>query len=141
MDGYNENIKCQIEDVLLWNKIADFGEIRNINLSLGKYRWKPGSISNNDSLMKNKIIQIVYKILNDDATEGDYKFLNEINKNKKYSLSTYHRKIGKVLLQNDSMRKKAVKHILLSIINKPIQYYDYLLLIKAMIFFLKKNNE
>ena len=56
--GYFEKIKHHFEDIILWNKMAEFGEIRNLEDVLLKYRLTRESISNK-SKQQQEIINLI----------------------------------------------------------------------------------
>ena len=120
--GYFEDIKQNFEDRVLWNLMAKYGELRNIQAALIKYRIVPSGISNR-SKKENFILN---KICNNVIETGK---LNEVDKillektvsrsNDGSKLASYYLRIGKIYLEQNFNRIKALKNLTISIWYNP----------------------
>lgn len=100
---YYEPIKQYYEDLILWNKMAKFGKLRNIKKALIKYRFSPNSISLRRGLSRKELI-LIRKIL-----EGyfDSKLFDEImiKRKKVDGQEVYNLILSKLYLRNLDVAK------------------------------------
>jgi len=137
--GYFEKIKQDIEDRILWSEMARFGELKNIEEPLIKYRIVPTSISNrnkNDMIILNDICNRI--IETGDISDSDYTIIVNINKRrtKKNKLANYYLRIGKIYLEQNFNRIKAIENLLRSLIIDPFQKLTWF---NIMLSFLPKS--
>ncbi len=116
--GYYEEIRHHFEDMVLWNKMADYGELWNIEKPLIKYRLVPLAITNR-SLKTNLVMHNICNNILELGTvrKSDMEILDKITKKKSenWKMSNYFLKIGKVYIERNFQRKKAYKNLILSI--------------------------
>ncbi|MCK4395677.1 MAG: glycosyltransferase [Candidatus Marinimicrobia bacterium] len=116
--GYYEEIRHHFEDMVLWNKMADRGELWNIEKPLIKYRLVSSAITNR-SLKTNLIMHNICNNILELGTvrKSDMEILDKITKKKSenWKMSNYFLKIGKVYIERNFQRKKAYKNLILSI--------------------------
>ncbi|MBT6052063.1 MAG: glycosyltransferase [Candidatus Scalindua sp.] len=132
--GYYEGIKHHIEDILLWNKLSEHGELRNIDDVLLKYRLVPNAITNNFSKRERKSLnQILQNILKyGEISSQDKDLLNIITKSKSkyWKLSNFYLKVGVALLQyRTDAKMHAIKYLAKAVFANPFN-------IKALFFLL-----
>nr|WP_294895786.1 glycosyltransferase [uncultured Pedobacter sp.] len=102
--GYPEDIFHYFEDKVLWNKMAPFGELKNLSEPLIKYRLVPGSISN----LPHKKIAELKKIANT-IIQNNYVFnytsvqkINEITSiSRRKKSANYYLRIGTIYLKSE----------------------------------------
>jgi glycosyltransferase involved in cell wall biosynthesis len=116
--GYNEDIKHYFEDRLLWNNMAEYGKFHNIEIPLLKYRLVPGSISSRnqkDNLIFENICNRVIK--NNAITKDDLITLESLHKeiSKNVKKANYYLHIGKIHLEHNFNRRKAIVNLLISL--------------------------
>lgn len=121
--GYYEKIKHHFEDMILWNNMAELGQLRNIENPLIEYRLVPTAMTNR-SLKANSIM---HKICNNilktrTIKKSDLEILDKITKkkSKNWKSSNYYLRIGKVFVEKNFHRKKAFKNLILSIRYSPL---------------------
>ena len=124
--GYYEKIKQPAQDLILWNKLSKYGELRNLKDSLIKYRLIPNAISNRDKKTRKVLGQLLLNILeNGDMNQNDLIKLKIVTKKKsqRWKLSNYHLRIGGIyLLKRSRLRKKAIINFLKALLNYPINF-------------------
>lgn len=133
--GYYEAIRQHFEDVILWNKLAQYGELRNLPQVLIRYRLVPGAISNR-TVKTGKIMAGLYKniLANKKLSEEDEVLLKEITKpaSYKWKMSNYHLNIGKIFLERKLEKSNAAINFLKSIFYNPansIAWFNLMLLL------------
>jgi len=115
---YNEKVKHHFEDRILWVNIAKYGKLQNIQEPLIKYRIVPSGISN-----RNKKTGIIYNdicnriIQTGIVNEQDSKVLEKLSlgQTQKQKLANYYLRIGKIYIEYNFNRKKAIDNFYLSI--------------------------
>jgi glycosyltransferase involved in cell wall biosynthesis len=116
--GYYEGIKHYFEDVIFFNKLATMGILSNIEAPLVKCRILPSSLTNRDQKYYREVIKITKNVLRTDSiAPDDLKVLDKITseKSKRWKESNYHLRIGKIFLEYNFHRRKAIRNFLLSI--------------------------
>lgn len=124
--GYYEKIGQHIEDIILWNKLSIYGELRNLRDSLIKYRLVPNAITNRDKKTRKVLGQLLLNILeNGDMNQNDLIRLKIVTKKKsqRWKLSNYFLRIGAIyLFKRNNLSKKAIINFIKAILNYPINY-------------------
>lgn len=123
--GYNEEIKHHFEDIILWNQMAEIGELWNIKEPLLSYRLLPSSITNRSVSDSKKMTSIAIKIVQGiSLADKDKVFLQRINlkKAKNVKKSNYFLAIGKIYLEKKVIKRCAFSNLLRSIIWNPLNY-------------------
>ncbi len=118
---YDETIKNQYEDIILWNRMSKYGELRNLKEVLIKYRFVPNAITNKRKKTVDLLNIMLLKILKyEDIEQNDLiKIESQTRKySKLWKQSNYHSRIGGIYLLRMGFRKKAIKHFI-----KALQYY------------------
>lgn len=124
--GYFEKIPHhyniqQFEDIVLWNKLTKYGELRNLETMLIKYRLGPFAITNNSN--RNFMSEIAKKIVSDcDISDEDVELFKRLAKKqgKRSKLSNYHFSIGRIYLLKGNNRMESVKNLSLSVAYFPV---------------------
>jgi glycosyltransferase involved in cell wall biosynthesis len=112
--GYNEKIKHHFEDRILWNQMAKLGKLGNLPETLISYRLVPNSISNKKSEKFKIFDEICNKIIETgNVTEKDLKIISKLSESQTDSekLANYHLRLGKIYLENNFNRQKAIFHL------------------------------
>ena len=145
--GYDTNL-LTAQDRLLFNKMATFGALNNINEVLLKYRIHPGAISRRTNRDYKLLNQAMVRLINNkDADQNDYDNINIVyskhNNSEKRKKGLYYLKIGKLYIEKIFDRNKAFKNLIRSILYYPINvnaWYNLFLILlpKSMINKLKK---
>lgn len=121
--GYFEEIKHHFEDMILWNKMAEHGELRNIVEPLIKYRLVPSAITNRSIETSAIMRRICKNILQDGRTsQSDLRLLQSITqkRSKTWEKSNYYLRIGKVYIEKNLQRRKAANNLFKSLLNYPL---------------------
>jgi len=107
--GYFEKVRQYGEDFILWNKLAKYGDLYNIEEPLIKYRLAPSATTNRNKKTTQKIISIANKvILTNNISGKDESFIKNIGKIPQHKkLSSYHCNIGCLYLYKNGNRHKA----------------------------------
>lgn len=116
--GYFEPIRHYFEDIVFFNRLVRIGELRNLQTPLVKYRLVPSSLTNTDSRFYSIVLGITTRILeNGMISDEDLKLVKRIthSKSRKWKESNYHLSIGRIFLQYNFHRRKAIRNFLLSI--------------------------
>ena len=134
--GYYEKLKYGGQDLIFFNKMARFGELRNINEPFIKYRLRPSATTTNRTAKTHLIFR---KILNnilakDTISQPDLYRLMKINSGKSgnWKMSNYYLMVGKVYIERNFRRNKALTNLIISILYYPINgaaWFNLLLLI------------
>ncbi|MEA4851608.1 MAG: glycosyltransferase [Paludibacter sp.] len=122
--GYFEKIKQDFEDRILWNRMSKFGDLRNLEDPLLQYRIVPNGISNRNKKDAFVLNSICNKIIETgDITNEEYSIINNINKNRtnKNKLANYYLRIGKIFIEQNFNKKKALLNLCRSISLNPFQ--------------------
>lgn len=133
--GYFEEIKHHFEDRLLWNKMAEIGELRNIEAPLIKYRIGPSAITNRTSKTNLIFAEISNNILRDGAfSSGNSRLLKKLTRKRseRWKMSNYYLQVGKIFIEQDFQREKSAKNLFFAILNYPINgnaWFNLVLLI------------
>lgn len=112
--GYNEKIRHHFEDRILWNQMAKYGKLYNLPESLICYRLVPESISNKNSEKFKIFDEICNRVIEmGNITEMDIYVITKLSESQTYSekLANYHLRIGKIYLEHNVDRRKAVYHL------------------------------
>ena len=123
--GYCEEIKQHFEDLIFFNKLSQYGELRNIKSPLLKYRIVPSAITNRSSRYGQVMNQIANKILNTgEVSEVDLRILNRITKKRTVSWKEghYYFRIGKIYLEHNFNREEAIRNLVISIKKYPFNH-------------------
>lgn len=120
--GYMEEIGHHFEDKILWNKICEFGQLRNISEPLIKYRIVPTAISNRSRRVGKLMNEVFSNIMASNCiSEGDLDKLKTAGSNKKSEkYATYFLRIGKIYLEKNFNRKKAFINLIKSFCLSPL---------------------
>lgn len=134
--GYPEDIIHHFEDLILWKKMFSCGKLANITEALIFYRITPNGITNKTKkafVLQKKIIDAYLegKGVNETAY-GKLINLTNLRSYKRHSL--YHNRIAKIYLINYHDRKRALKHIKLSLKNTPFNLSALKLLVYSLLF-------
>jgi glycosyltransferase involved in cell wall biosynthesis len=124
--GYNEKIKHHFEDVLLWNKMALHGKLRNIDSVLGAHRLDEHALTNRNKTAQNIMNKMIVNMLaKDEISLADIALLKKITKNRPlyWKKSNYYLKVGRAHMDYSLSRKKAFLNLLMSLIWKPYNIY------------------
>lgn len=141
--GYFEEIKHHFEDMILWNRMAQLGELRNIERPLIKYRLVPSAISNRPDetvIIMRGICENI--LLNGNISHADLKLLESITqkRSKKWKKSNYYLRIGKAYIDRNLQRGNAVINLAKSILNYPANgkaWFNLALLLLPKVFIKK----
>lgn len=117
-NGYNEKIRHHFEDRILWNEMAKIGKLHNIGTALLEYRIVPSGISNRNKKTGVIFNEICNKIVYSGIVEDkDVEILESISGKSTYNekLANYHLRLGKIFLEHNFNRKKAIKNLILSL--------------------------
>ncbi|MDD5571983.1 MAG: glycosyltransferase [Bacteroidales bacterium] len=143
--GYYEKIKHNFEeDIILWTRIKEFGELNNFKEPLIKFRLSPSSITTTRKKKHKDLHLSIAKniIKNGDISEEDRKILNNITKRKSrsYKYGMYHANIGVIHLLINSDRKNALINFKKSIVYYPFSLRSWFFLILSILpfFFVKQ---
>jgi glycosyltransferase involved in cell wall biosynthesis len=120
---YYEKIVHHIEDIILWNKLTDYGELRNLEEPLIKYRFVPDALTNRSKKTTMFLNGILLKILNDGGIDEDYlrkvKFRTR-KRSERWRFSCYYNRLGTIFMLKDQLkRKKAIENLIRAIIFMP----------------------
>lgn len=121
--GYYEPVRQHFEDLIFFNMLARFGELRNIGRPLIRYRLVPSALTNMDPAFSSAVLHICQNILQTGGiSEGDWECLQRITKTRtrQWKESNYHLRIGKVYLEKNFNRRKAWNHFVLSVAQRPL---------------------
>ena len=124
--GYNEKIKHHFEDVLLWNKMAVLGQLKNINIVLGAHRLDEHALTNRNRNAQLIMNRIVANILDkDELSISDETLLKKVTQRKPlyWKKSNYYLKVGRVHMDYSLDRRKAFKNLLKSLVWKPYNHF------------------
>jgi glycosyltransferase involved in cell wall biosynthesis len=124
--GYNEKIKHHFEDVLLWNKMALIGKLRNVDSILGAHRLDEHALTNRKKSTQIIMNRIVVNMLDkDELSFSDNALLKKITKRKPlyWKKSNYYLKVGRAYMDYSLNRKKAFLNLVMSILWKPYNIY------------------
>ncbi len=144
--GYNENIRHHFEDRILWNQMAKFGKLYNLPESLICYRLIPESISNKNSEKFKIFEEICNRIIETgNITEMDIYVITKLSESQTYSekLANYHLRIGKIYLEHNFKRGKAIFHLSKSLgsnLKNKITWFNLILCFTPN-FFIKRWKE
>lgn len=120
--GYYEKLKYGGQDLILFNKMARFGELRNINEPLIKYRLRP-SATTNRSPKTNLIMRRIFNniLANGTISQPDLNLLQSITqkRSERWKKSNYYLRIGKAYIERNLQRGNAVINLAKSILNNP----------------------
>jgi len=117
--GYSLVVPHFIEDKILWNQMARYGDLCNIQDVLLGYRIVPSSITAH-KFTDNYLLETVFnKIMNgidvNDYERAKLNLLRKSKPDKKYLMSNYHNKIGKIYLENCFSRLDSFNSLIRSI--------------------------
>lgn len=110
-EGYNEKIIHHFEDKILWNKMSRYGKMFNISEPLIFYRLVPDSISNRKSSKFKVFQEISARIIETEiVADSDLEKIKEIVGSQTYKekLANYYLRVGKLYIENNFNRKKAI---------------------------------
>jgi glycosyltransferase involved in cell wall biosynthesis len=132
---YPIEIPKYFEDKILWNKMAKYGKIANLELALVKYRLVPSSIFNlsNSQIQKhkdisNKIIKNNYFLTNDDKLE--IIDIAKITKNQQYG--NYYLRVAFMHNKNNK-RIKSLCFLIKSFIYNPLEMDTLKMFVKVLL--------
>ena len=123
--GYPETVQQFFEDQVLWNRMAGFGDLRNVSLPLIKYRLVPSSITNYDTKTVRVLSTIARRtIASNSISKEDLSLLGELKKKQNVSVreSNYYLRIGKIFIENRFDRKAAILNLVRSIKFSPANF-------------------
>jgi glycosyltransferase involved in cell wall biosynthesis len=141
--GYYEEIRHHFEDMILWNRMAQLGELRNIERPLIKYRLVPSAISNRSDETVVIMGGICENILvNGRISHEDLKLLESITqkRSERWKKSNYYLRIGKAYIERNLQRGNAVINLAKSILNYPANgkaWFNLALLLLPKVFIKK----
>lgn len=122
-EKYPNEIFHYFEDKVLWNKMAQHGELQNLKEPLIKYRIVPESISNLPNKNITELRQVANKVIQNNYTftPTDLKRIKDItNVSKKEKLGNYFLKVGTLQLKNNQ-RLSGAKNLFNSLIYSPFK--------------------
>lgn len=133
--GYYEKLKYGGQDLILFNKMARFGELRNINEFLIEYRLRPSAttnISTKTDLVRRRIFNNI--LANGTISQPDLNLLQSITqkRSERWKKSNYYLRIGKIYIEKNLQRRKAAKNLIKSLLYYPlngIAWFNLLLLV------------
>lgn len=134
--GYNEEVFHHFEDRILWNKMSKFGKLYNLNDSLIQYRLVPESISNRDKKSNEVLNEICNQIVNNDQVSNkQIELISSIRKNESFSrrMANYYFRIGKIYLEENFQRSKAIHHLFKSLNYFPFDYFVWFNLVLSLL--------
>lgn len=123
--GYFEDIKHHFEDLIFFNKLSHYGELRNISIPLIKYRLVPSAITNRTKKDGVLIGRMANSILSKGTfSEADLHglFKSTNKKTRSWKESNYHFRIGKIFLEHNFNREEAIRNLLMSIKKYPFNH-------------------
>jgi len=121
--GYFEAIKHYFEDLIFFNRLSEFGELRNLPEPLMKYRLVPSAITNQGRAYYSSVLKISMNILQTgEISHDELEVLKKVTqlRTQEWKESNYYLRIGKIFLEQTFDREKAFKHFLLSIHTRPL---------------------
>lgn len=121
--GYYEGVRHYFEDIIFFNRLSEFGELRNLAEPLIKYRLVPSAITNQDSKYYKIVMDICRNILESGSiSKTDSQLLRKVTvrRTQGWKKSNYHLSIGRVYLSENFNRTKAIRHLFLSIQKRPM---------------------
>jgi len=121
--GYFEAIKHYFEDLVFFNRLSEFGELRNLPEPLMKFRLVPSAITNQGPAYYNTVLRICRNILRTGTVSQDeLELLRKVTRSRtqEWKESNYHLRIGKIYLEQNFNRGKALQNLLLSIQKRPV---------------------
>jgi glycosyltransferase involved in cell wall biosynthesis len=133
--GYDEKIIHHVEDQILWNKLAEFGKLGNIEESLLSYRLVPSSVSNRTVKQCQKLSIIVNQsIIKGEFTQDSIESILALTakKSHKNQLSNYYLSVGKVYLERQKKRSKAISYFSQSLWFNPLNFIALFNLVLAI---------
>lgn len=128
--GYYEKIVHHFEDLILWNKLTKYGELRNLREPLIKYRLAPFAITNNSNRVKMN--EIAEKILEEaDISDEELEVFKSLaaKQGRHSKTSNYHLNIGWIHLFKLNDRIEALKNFLLSLVYYPLNHRTWFFLL------------
>ena len=131
------------QDIVLFNQMARYGELRNLKNVLIKYRIAPFALSTNTKKVWEKKKEIINKaILHGRISDADAIILKNIRakQSRRFRLGNYYLQIGSIYTRKNLQRTKAIKNLFFSILYYPvnIKTWFYLIMIILPQFFIKK---
>jgi glycosyltransferase involved in cell wall biosynthesis len=133
--GYYEKTTCQFQDLVLWNKLAKYGELSNLEEALIKYRLVPFSITNDYASNRRVKGEITKRIVRDgDISDEELRtFVDTLRKQGEgCKISNYYCHLGGIYLLKVNDRWAAIKNICFSIAHYPINYRAWFFLLLCM---------
>jgi len=124
-----------MQDIVLFNKMAKYGELRNLPMPLIKYRITESALCRRTRGDSKTIWKIIHKVLNNDQiSTRDKKVIIRIKskRKEKFKRASYYLFIGKKYLWTNFNSKLAKKNILLSIKTRPQNIEAWLCLILSL---------
>lgn len=123
--GYYEAIRHHFEDVILWNRMAEYGELFNLKETLIKYRIVPGGISNR-TVKTGKIMAMLYRniLKNNGLSAKEEALLKKITiaRSRNWKYSNYYLNIAKIYLERNLDRNNSRKNIYKAIRHNVLNY-------------------
>jgi len=120
--GYFEAIKHYFEDLIFFNRLSEFGELRNLEEPLIKYRLVPSAITNQGPGYYNTVLGICRNILRTGAiSQDDLELLKKVTRSRtpEWKESNYRLRIGRIYLEQNFKRGKAIENFFLSVRKRP----------------------
>jgi len=144
-NGYDENLAGG-QDLLLWNKMVNHGELWNIPNPLISYRLLPSALSNRSVRESKKLRNyIIQYSLDRDGNPDKIRRLNTYlsSRSSRYKKSNYYLNIGKIYIEKNFNRKNAALNLFKALLSNPLYfavYYNLVILIlpHRCIYYLKK---
>jgi hypothetical protein len=141
---YNEKLPTS-QDIVLFNRMANYGELRNIREGLVEYRIVPFALSTNTKKVWEKKKDIINKaILQGKISDSDSLIFKNIrtSQSKRFRLGNYYSQIGIIYIRRNFQKRKAIKNLFFSILYYPTNLRSWFYLILAILppFFIKKRN-
>jgi glycosyltransferase involved in cell wall biosynthesis len=132
--GYQEGVRQYLEDTVLWNRMARYGELRNLPDALIKYRLVPESISGYDRKTNAVLASVAERLIESGtASDEDVRLLESIGKKRtiRWNESNYYLRIAKVFIEQNFDRRKALVNLSRSLLRNPgnpTAWFNFLLL-------------
>lgn len=121
--GYSIVNRHLFEDVILWNKFSKIGKLNNLPEVLLKYRISPFNYSNFNISLREKIFELSIRASNNlPISEKEFANLNikkQRKRSKSYILGNYYFFLGKIYLERNFNRNKAIFNFCCSLVFYP----------------------
>jgi glycosyltransferase involved in cell wall biosynthesis len=113
--GYNEKIRHHVEDLILWNKMAQFGKMCNLREPLIKYRLVPGALTNRNKKTADSMINLAGRIIKGEIpSDSEFEEIDTLSKRatNAQKSGSYYANLGCIFLYRRKERGRAFRNFL-----------------------------